>query len=332
MPSPYGDEKYDPDSQPSSGWHAVAWIVAGIATVAVASQSMDTALLVVIPPILLFLANRKLSGALLAGGWVVIAPHTIQSPEIVLPEALMPEPIQAPSISAAPAPPPRSLEDHEIALPYEGSGRKLSVPVAFNGGSDTIETFMQLDTGATYTTLPMSVLRDLDMEIPDDAPTLKLHTANGIRTARLVLIDEVWLGDQKIEAVGVTVCEDCANRDTAGLLGLNVLDGFNTTIDADAREVIFTRRSFYDRVVDVRPWVDLDAEFRRRGRQIDAKVFVMNDSWRTVRTAEVWVRCGEDEWTVSVGPIAPHAQESDTIRVEPDECDSFRYGLRSADW
>src|SRR5690606_2461072 len=50
---------------------------------------------------------------------------------------------------APPQPPPLALDDREIALPFEGEGRRLSVPVVFAHGDQTVEVDMMLDTGAT---------------------------------------------------------------------------------------------------------------------------------------------------------------------------------------
>ena len=76
-----------------------------------------------------------------------------------------------------------------------------------------------LDTGATYTTLPSGVLLRLGRMPPTEAPRLTLNTANGERSAQVVLVDRVWLGDLHLDGVAVTSCEDCASSDNAGLLG-----------------------------------------------------------------------------------------------------------------
>lgn len=242
-------------------------------------------------------------------------------------EAARPVPVEV-----VPAGPP--LDNHEIALPYDGEGRRLSVPVVFQHGSASTETYMMFDTGATYTTLPSAVLERLGVQVPMDAPVLNLTTANGPRTAQVVLLDKVWLGDLFLEGVAITTCEDCASSDSSGLLGLNVAGAFNVMIDADRREVIFTRRVSFDRHLDIRPFTDLDARFTRfPGGRVELSLDVANAADRGITKAEAKVECAGEAWLVDVDAVEPGGSVSVRKRLPPhDACDAYQISLERAWW
>lgn len=246
-----------------------------------------------------------------------------------------PAPVVAP-VTAEPvaAAPPILPDDHEIVLPYEGEGRQLTVPVVFEHRGRTREVVMMLDTGATYTTLPSDVLVFLGAYPGADAPELTLTTANGKRTARVGLIDEVWLGDLAVPGVAVTLCEDCAGDEAAGLLGLNVAGGFNVTIDADRREVVFRRRARFDRRLDVRPFVDLTGRFTRfPGGRVEVILGLANTAPRRVDTVAVHIACGADQWRVALGPVPPGEHAEVTRRLpRHDRCEPYSLSLDQASW
>jgi len=234
----------------------------------------------------------------------------------------------------AEVPPPAPLTDREIALPYDGEGRRLAVPVAIENGGRTIESWMLLDTGATYTTLPLRTLAALGIVPGPDDPQITLHTANGEREARVVLVDKVWLGDLAIEGVAIATCDECASGDTIGLLGLNVTGGYNLLIDADRREAVFSSRTATDRRVDVSPFVDLSATFTRfPGGRVEVAVRLRNDGPRTVTSAEAGIHCGAESWLVAVGPVAPGGVGTARQRLpEHPACDGYRIALEHASW
>ncbi|HMV66460.1 MAG TPA: retropepsin-like aspartic protease [Myxococcota bacterium] len=231
-------------------------------------------------------------------------------------------------------PPGSPLGDHQIALPYDGEGRRLSVPVVFEHEGVQVETYMMLDTGATYTTLPSGVLLRLGRMPPTEAPRLTLNTANGERSAQVVLVDRVWLGDLHLDGVAVTSCEDCASSDNAGLLGLNVAGAYNVTIDADRREVVFSARASFNRRLDVRPFADLHAAFSRYpGGRVEMSLVVGNRADRGIGGGAVQVACGGQSWLVDLDPIAAGGT-SELKRRLPSHafCEPYEMTLDSAWW
>lgn len=268
------------------------------------------------------------------------------SPQLGLPEriadSLPDEPaVASPEIAEAsalttPPPPPATatLNDDQIALPYEGEGRRMSVPVIFANGDRELEVDMMFDTGATYTTLSLDVLARLGIHPGPDDPVIRLHTANGERDAQVVLVDEVWLGDLQLEGVAIATCDDCASTDTVGLLGLNVASGYNLSIDADRREVVFTRRASFDRKLDVKPFVDLSATFTRfPGGRVEVKVQLDNASRRTIERATTSIQCDDHLWEVGLDTLQPGlvGRAHQRLPTHPP-CEQYQIALHEAYW
>jgi len=245
-----------------------------------------------------------------------------------------PELPEAAAMTVEVLPPPAPLAPNQIALPYEGEGRRLSVPVVFEHGNLTREVYMMLDTGATYTTLSAEVLNSLGVSIGADSPSIRLHTANGEREAQVVLLDRIWLGDLAIDGLAIATCEQCASSDSVGLLGLNVASGFNFTIDADRREVIFNARTSHDRKLDIKPFSDLDAAFTRYpGGRIEVEASLRNESVRTIAAAQASVHCGQNTWTLDLLTIPPGEIGYARRRLpEHNGCDSYEIALEKALW
>lgn len=221
-----------------------------------------------------------------------------------------------------------------ISLPYEGEGRRLSVPVVFGHEGRELDVEMMLDTGATYTTLPMDQLALLGIFPDNTAPSLTLHTANGVREAQVVLLDSVWLGDLQIKGVAIATCDECASSGSAGLLGLNVVGGFNVTIDADVREVLFSSRRHHDRKLDIKPFSDLNASFSRfPGGRVEVEVVLENRADRAIDAAEALVSCESGEWAVDLGSTSAlgHTTVNRRLPRHP-RCSSYLIGFHTASW
>ncbi|MBM4367671.1 MAG: retropepsin-like domain-containing protein [Deltaproteobacteria bacterium] len=223
------------------------------------------------------------------------------------------------------------LAEDQVALPYEGLGHSMTVPIQFGEH----ELPMLFDTGASVTTLGRASLREIGLAIPGDAPEITLRTANGERTARLVLVDRLWVGGFAVDGVTVGVCEECADDDTAGLLGLNVSGQFLVTVDTVRKEVLFqARRGRQDRVVDVAPWLKVRATARLfpDGR-VEVEATGENSAPRAVSEAEVGIHCGADSFVARLANIAAGERGRATLSLpRGTECDEYRVTLESAYW
>ena len=244
---------------------------------------------------------------------------------------------QVPEAAATPEPvvhPPLDLADDQIALPFEGEGRRLAVPVVFEHNGRTVETWMMLDTGATYTTLPRSILYELGVEPGDDAPVLTQHTANGDRQASFALADTVWLGNLPLNGVALAECDECASGEVSGLLGLNVTGSYNLTIDSDRKEVVFSERAARQQHLDVSPFTDVGARFTRfPGGRVEVEVTVDNDSPRPISKAVGQVSCDGGSWRIEVFDIPAGGTRSVMERLPGHErCESYRISLVDASW
>ena len=240
-------------------------------------------------------------------------------------------------LSEPPPPPERvePLEGDQIALPYEGAGRSLRIPVVFEDDGEESERWMLYDTGATYTTLTPEALRELGVEVPPDAPIVTLQTANGERQSKLVLLDRVWIGGFPVEGVTVAVCEECGGGEDAGLLGLNVSGQFTVTTDPSRREMVLEPLGQdADRHLDVGHWVEIAATATvwSDGRVVvDVSADNMVDL--PMQDLVVDIECSGQTWQATFEELAPLA-EADTRVSLPrgTTCTEYRIALSSGSW
>ncbi len=252
--------------------------------------------------------------------------------ELELPESdgSLPPP-EAERAVAPCAPAAVALASDQVALPYEGQGHSMSVPVQFG----ETELPMLFDTGATVTTLSRRGLSSLGIRVPSDAPELTLRTATGERTPRLVLIPKLWVGGLPVEGVTVGVCDECEDEKSAGLLGLNVSGQFLVTVDTARKEVVFQgREGRQDRVVDIGPWLKVRATARVwPDERVEVEVTAANRAARTVTEAEVGIHCRDEHFVARVTDVAPGAEAVSTARLPAGtDCDSYSVTLDHAWW
>ncbi|MBL8618457.1 MAG: retropepsin-like domain-containing protein [Deltaproteobacteria bacterium] len=254
----------------------------------------------------------------------------VEAPLASAPEA----PPAAPPPAPAEVPGGEDAHDH-VVLPYEGSGNALHVPVEIEGPrGELVEVTMIFDTGASFTTLDTATLHRLGLRVPADAPEVRVHTAAGERSSRLVLVPRVWLGGLQVEGVTVGVCDDCANGVDVGLLGLNVSGRFLTTVDQARREILLRpRQGPDDRLADVRYWVELGAEATRwPDGQIEARVRLENRADRDILGATVELRCDEVR-EVKIGRVRAGRVHEEEVRLPTGiDCDPYEVALSAARW
>jgi clan AA aspartic protease (TIGR02281 family) len=250
------------------------------------------------------------------------------------PEVSSPELAAATSVAEPEIAPTFPLDGDALALPYEGEGRRMAVPVVFGHDGRELELTMMFDTGATFTTLSLATLRQLGLEPGPDAPTIELHTANGVRESQLVRLDEVWLGNLRVANVAIATCDACESENASGLLGLNVSGGFNLQIDADRKEVVFHPRTRFDRKIDVKAFVDLGATFTRfPGDRVEVSVTLENLEGADIDQAAATIECPEGTWRVDLGPVP--ANEAVTVEKRLPRhapCEGYQVDLLEAYW
>lgn len=221
--------------------------------------------------------------------------------------------------------------DDTVALPYEGQGHSLALPIQF-GEQDLSMLF---DTGATVTTLDSDTLAKLGVRIPADAPELKLRTANGERTARLVQVPEVWIGGLKVSPVTVGVCEECADHRVSGLLGLNVSGLFLVTLDTVRKEVVFQQRDGdADRVVDIAPWLDLSALATIfPDSRVEVEIVGTNKAPRAIARADVGIHCGDQHFAGQLEDVGSGMTAKSRVRLPRGaDCEGYTVTLEHARW
>lgn len=223
------------------------------------------------------------------------------------------------------------LEGDQVALPYEGKGHSMVVPVDFGG----TELPMLFDTGASVTTLDSASLKKLGVRIPADAPEITLRTANGERTSKIVLLDQVWVGGMPVRGVTVGLCEECADERTAGLLGLNVSGQFLVTVDTASKEVIFqARQGGGDRLIDISPWLKVQATARvYPDTRVEVVVEGTNRATRPVMSAEIGITCGDDHFRTKLTDIAPGTTgQAEVSLPRGTDCNQYKVSLEHARW
>lgn len=229
--------------------------------------------------------------------------------------------------------PPASIVTNgdQVALPYEGEGHSLTIPVQFG----ETEFPMLFDTGASLSTLSNKALRTLGIAVPADAPEVTLRTANGPRSARLVLVPQVWIGGFGVSGVTVGVCDECADHDTRGLLGLNVSGQFLVTLDTARKEVVLQQRpGSSDRLVDIGPWLDVEAKAAiYPDERVEVTVTGTNRATRTIATATVGVTCGDQTFVVTLADVGAGATRSEVASLPRGTvCDAYHVTLDGATW
>ena len=256
---------------------------------------------------------------------------------LVQPRARAPSPQAAPAEEAAPPPSRMAVDSDHVALPDEGRGPSLLIPVSIEGpDGEILEVEMLFDTGATYTTLDPVNLHRAGYRLPADAPRISFQTAAGESESSLVTIERLWLGGFEVPGVTVAICESCsASGDHAGLLGLNVSGRFLITLDTARQEVILEPRTDGGRAhLDLRPWLDIEG---RGTSWPDGRTEVMvrgrNLADRDMAAALVEIRCAGERFEVQLGSIpARELREVQVTVPAPTDCDPFSLDLVHGSW
>ncbi|KEQ16468.1 retropepsin-like aspartic protease [Endozoicomonas numazuensis] len=138
--------------------------------------------------------------------------------------------------------PPIPEEPEDIpssAIPLFTQGRHY---MAEAQTQDRSQSRLLIDTGASLTTLPTSLLRELKRrKMAYQVGSTELKTANGLAFAPLYQVKELHLGQyilKNLEVAGL----DLGYPFAEGLLGMNALGQFHFQIDQDRNHLILTPR------------------------------------------------------------------------------------------
>jgi clan AA aspartic protease (TIGR02281 family) len=127
-------------------------------------------------------------------------------------------------------------EGGDIVVESERRGAQHLVPVTLGGtGGSKVERELQLDTGADYLVLPLSLLADLGID-RQALEEREMQTANGKVKAHIGTLPSLWLGESRIRDVETAFLED-NKLGGGGLLGMSVLRRYKLTIDDEKNSI-----------------------------------------------------------------------------------------------
>ena len=188
---------------------------------------------------------------------------------------------------------------------------------------------------ASYDAPLRASLAKIGVRVPADAPEITLRTANGERTAKLVLVPDVWVGGLHVEGVTIGICEECSDERTKGLLGLNVSSQFLVTVDTVRKEVVFQARDGDgERLIDVSPWLRVSARATiYPDTRVEVEVTGDSLAPRPIDEAVVGLACGEDRFVARLTDIPPGGTATTVVNLpRGTDCASYKVTLDSARW
>lgn len=231
-----------------------------------------------------------------------------------------------------------------------GGGDNTTLEAKSKGGAMLVEAeiggrevYLVVDTGATYTALTTEFARKAGVYPHRGAPEALVQTAGGPRRVTFGLIGELSLGDQRLQGVSYTVCDECGgpgldgDRQVAGLLGRNVLDRYRVSVDATREEVELVRQDgFDDQSADIKPW--LHVEF---GTPEDTSspppMRIENRARRTIHEMGVEIRCvtvtgGDKTVQARTGRVRARSSHEMSIDDPIMGCRSIELDLDEGRW
>lgn len=158
-------------------------------------------------------------------------------------EALVPaqyasqlDPAHLPQLSRWQAAVARDLDPDTVVIPYDPARNIITTRIVIDG--QPVEFL--IDTGASLTTIPSAIAQGLGLVKPD-SPVINVDTANGRIEARRVRVANLQVGSISLAGVDVVVLDLPGELQGKGLLGLNVLQPLNMSIDSANRVLILKR-------------------------------------------------------------------------------------------
>lgn len=132
---------------------------------------------------------------------------------------------------------PLESTSHQTIVAYHKHQSMIIVDVTLNG---TLTRPFAVDTGATYTVISQKLADALQLRPTTTTPRITLQTANGRIQVPLLTLDSLAIGNLESSHITAAIHQFDDDSIIEGLLGLNFLNRFQMTIDARARQLIFT--------------------------------------------------------------------------------------------
>ena len=151
-------------------------------------------------------------------------------------EKMMKESAAVSSVAALPETSSLPPSEKSVTVPVEMSGTNIVVPVLVNGSS---KTYMMMDTGATFTVVTPTLAKRLGLKLASRVP---LMTANGRISAPLSRLASLKVGNAEVRGLVVAIHDFSPDPRLEGLLGLNFLSRFHTSIDSRQQRLTLAPR------------------------------------------------------------------------------------------
>ena len=102
-----------------------------------------------------------------------------------------------------------------------------------------VQTLMLVDTGATYTVVSRQLAATLGL---NEASRASISTANGLINVALARLGSIQVGAAEATNLTVAIHDISTNTKLGGLLGLDFLSRFHTSIDSRRQLLILAPR------------------------------------------------------------------------------------------
>jgi predicted aspartyl protease len=127
-----------------------------------------------------------------------------------------------------------------IVYPLQRSGNLLFLRASINGANgDSLRVRLLVDTGSSYTTLPINLLEDLGYDISAAANRrIAIMTAGGMGRAPVLPISTFNCLGQSFSDFPIVALDLPFNPLMSGLLGMDFLSRIGATIDIKTAQII----------------------------------------------------------------------------------------------
>jgi hypothetical protein len=148
-------------------------------------------------------------------------------------------------------------------------------------------------------------------------------------------VDAVWLGEEMLEWVTVAVCEPCAGRGVAGLLGLNVTGQFEVGLHNDRKQIELRRLPGREsRKLDIGQWLELESRVRHwRDGRVQIELKGTNRAAAGIARALVELGCPGGRFSIELEDIPARGAGTTRLSLPYDtDCSDYQIDLLGGSW